>query len=258
MSIYQHFREEERPFVEQVLEWQEDVKYRHFDRLTDFLDPRQQEIVRSIIGHDEDVSLSFSGGSRYAERCRLRLTPPYLETNEGDFHLTLFAVEYPTKFVTLEHRDILGAFMNVGIKRDKFGDIFISEDGVAQIVIALEIADYVEMNIQKVGKATVRLNRIPLSEHIKPKDEWVEEVTTASSMRLDVILAKMYKLSRSKVTPFIEKGLVKVNWKTVDRADFTLEVGDYISVRGFGRSKVIGIDGLTKKEKYRLRFGRKQ
>ncbi|MCL7746389.1 RNA-binding protein [Halalkalibacter alkaliphilus] len=258
MSIYQHFREEERPFVDQVLEWQEDVKFKHFDRLTDFLDPRQQEIVRTIIGHDEDVSLSFSGGSRYAERCRLRLTPPYLETLEEDFQLTLFSIDYPTKFVTIEHRDILGAFMNVGIKREKFGDILINEDGISQIIVATEISEYVEMNIQKVGKATVRLNRIPLTEHIIPKNEWTEEVTTASSMRLDVILAKMYKLSRSKVTPFIEKGLVKVNWKVVDRVDFTLEVGDYISVRGFGRSKVIGIDGMTKKEKYRLRYGRKQ
>ncbi|MDT8859104.1 YlmH/Sll1252 family protein [Alkalihalobacillus sp. MEB130] len=204
------------------------------------------------------MSLSFSGGSRYAERCRLRLTPPYLETSDEDFNLTLFSIDYPSKFVTLQHRDILGSIMNIGIKREKFGDISLNDNGVAQIIIASEISDYVEMNVQTIGKAPVHLNRIPISEHIIPKDEWIEDVTTTSSMRLDVIMAKIYKLSRSKVSPYIEKGLVKVNWKTVDRTDFTLEAGDYISVRGYGRAKIIAIEGLTKKEKYRLRFGKKQ
>ncbi len=241
-----------------MIEWQGDVTLRHLDRLSDFLDPRQQEIVRSIIGQDDDVSLSFAGGSRYAERCRLYMTPPYLETSDDDFKLTLFSIEYPMKFVTLEHRDILGSLMNVGVKREKFGDIFISDDGVAQVVVASEIADYVEMNIHTIGRASVRLNRIPLSEHIIPKDEWEESVITVSSMRLDVVIAQMYKLSRSKVTPFIEKGLAKVNWKTVDRVDFLLQEGDYISVKGFGRSRVFAIEGLTKKEKFRLRFGRKR
>ncbi len=226
------------------------------DRLSDFLDPRQQEIVRGIIGHD-DVSLSFSGGSRYAERCRMRLTPSYLETTIEDYLLTLFSIDYPVKFVTLEHRDILGAMMNLGIKRDKFGDIFIGEEAT-QIIVATEIADYIEMNLQTIGKATVRLNRISLSEHIKPKDEWDESTVTVSSMRLDVVIAQMYKLSRTKVTPLIEKGLVKVNWKIVDKTDFLIAEGDYISVRTFGRARILAIEGMTKKEKYRIRLGRKR
>jgi RNA-binding protein YlmH len=228
------------------------------DRLSDFLDPRQQEIVRTIIGQDDEVSLSFAGGSRYAERCRLYMTPAYLETSVDDFKLTLFSIDYPIKFVTVEHRDILGSLMNIGVKREKFGDIFINEDGAAQIVVASEIADFVEMNIQTIGKASVRLNRIPLSEHIIPKDEWEESAVTVSSMRLDAVIAQMYKLSRSKVTPYIEKGLVKVNWKTVDRVDFLLQEGDYISIRGLGRARLFAIEGLTKKEKIRLKYGRKR
>lgn len=238
-----------------MLEWQEDVKHRHQERLSDFLDPRQREMVQMIIGHDDDVSLSFSGGSRYAERCRVRLTPPYLETSEEDFQLALFSIDYPVKFVSLQHRDVLGALMNLGLKREKFGDIFIGEN-IAQMVTATEIADYVEWNLQSIGKATVRLNRIPLSEHVKPKEEWEESTATVSSMRLDVVLAQIYKLSRTKVLPYIEKGLVKVNWKLVDQPAFVLAEGDYISVRGFGRAHLIAIEGMTKKEKCRLRFRR--
>jgi RNA-binding protein YlmH len=257
ISIYQHFREEERSFVDQVLEWQEAVKVRHMDRLSDFLDPRQQEIVRAIIGQDDDLSLSFAGGSRYAERCRMRLTPSYLETTIDDYQLTLFSIDYPAKFVTIEHRDVLGALMNLGLKREKFGDIFIGEE-IAQVMVATEMADYVEMNVQTIGKASVRLNRISLTEHIKPKDEWDEATVTVSSMRFDVVISQMYKLSRAKVSSLIEKGLAKVNWKVVDRTDFLVKEGDYISVRQFGRAHIIAIEGMTKKEKYRLRFGRKR
>lgn len=223
--------------------------------MSDFLDPRQQEIVKTIIGHDDEVNLSFSGGSNYAERRRVRLTPPYLETTEEDFQLTLFSIDYPAKFVTLEHRDVLGALMNLGLKREKFGDIFI-RDGIAQMVTATEIADYVEFNVQTIGKATVRLHKIPLSEHVKPVEEWEEFAATVSSLRLDVVLAQIYKLSRTKVLPYIEKGLVKVNWKIADQPAFLLAEGDYISVRKFGRAHIVAIEGKTKKEKLRLRYRR--
>ncbi len=145
-----------------------------------------------------------------------------------------------------EHRDVLGALMNLGLKREKFGDIFI-RDGIAQMITAREVADYVEFNVQAIGKATVHLHRIPLSEHVKPMEEWEEFAATVSSMRLDVVIAQIYKLSRTKVMPYIEKNLVKVNWKIVDQPAFVLAEGDYISVRGFGRSHIIAIEGNDEK-----------
>lgn len=255
ISIYQHYREDERPFVDQVLEWKDEVKVRHQERLSDFLDPREQQILKSIIGLDEDVNLAFLGGSPYAERCRARLTPSYLESTEEDFQLTLFQIDYAARFVTLEHRDILGALMNLGIKREKFGDIFIN-DGIVQLVTATEIADFIQLNIEKIGKASVKLKEIPLTEQIKPKEEWKEATTTVSSMRLDVVLAQIYNLSRTKVLPYIEKGVVKVNWKRIDRPNFLLQEGDYTSLRGFGRAQLLETIGVTKKDKIRLRYQR--
>ncbi|WP_088105018.1 RNA-binding protein [Halalkalibacter urbisdiaboli] len=257
MSIYQHFREEERSFVDQVLEWKYDVGTLHQTKLTDFLDPREQDIVKTVIGHDDDLSLSLWGGSSYSERKRAVLCPSYLDITDEDFQLSLFAIDYPSKFVSIEHRDVLGSLMNIGLKREKFGDIVI-EDGIAQLVVASEISDYVEWNVKQIGRATVTLNHIPFSAHINPKDEWDESTATVSSLRLDVVLAEVYKLSRTKVLPYIEKGLVKVNWKVSDQASFLVKEGDHLSVRGLGRSKLHAIEGKTKKDKLRLRFGRKR
>ncbi len=65
MALYEHFRKEERPFVEQASEWKEQVETRYESKLTDFLDPREQDILRSIIGNDEVVKLEFFGGPRF-------------------------------------------------------------------------------------------------------------------------------------------------------------------------------------------------
>jgi RNA-binding protein YlmH len=79
--------------------------------------------------------------------------------------------------------------------------------------------------------------------------------TTASSLRLDVILSSIYNISRQKAQTLIQRGLVKVNWKQVEQTSFVCEEGDVLSARGYGRSRIISIDGQTKKEKWRLTAG---
>jgi RNA-binding protein YlmH len=254
MSIYDHFRADERPFVDQVVEWKELVKGRFIHKLTDFLDPRQQQIVTTVIGEDPDVFISFLGGSTKAERKRAFLYPPYLLAADDDFQITAFQVDYPHKFVQLSHQDLLGSMMALGLKRDKFGDIYIKEQ-LIQIVVASEISSYVEANLRSIGKASATLERVPLSKLIVPKEEWQEKQVTVSSLRLDVILAELYQLSRSRITPYIEKKLVKVNWKMVEQPTYHLQNGDYLSVRGLGRSKVVAVQGKTKKDKWRIIVG---
>src|SRR5690625_6844211 len=84
MGIYQHFRKEEHPFIDQVLSWKEDVERTYRYRLTDFLDPREQQIIESIIGtNNEELQLVSYGGGKYSERKRVIIAPFYEEiTND--------------------------------------------------------------------------------------------------------------------------------------------------------------------------------
>ena len=50
MSIYQHFRPEEREFIDQVLNWKNLVENTYAPKLTDFLDPREQQILKRVDG----------------------------------------------------------------------------------------------------------------------------------------------------------------------------------------------------------------
>lgn len=46
--------------------------------------------------------------------------------------------------------------------------------------------------------------------------------------------------------------MVRVNWTEIDRPDFMLAVNDLISVRRFGRMKLLAENGITKKDKWRV------
>ena len=64
MDIYQHFRPEEKDFIDQVLGWADQVREQYAPKLTDFLNPREAEIIRMLIGKEGDVRVSFFGGER--------------------------------------------------------------------------------------------------------------------------------------------------------------------------------------------------
>ena len=138
MSIYQHFRPEEKEFIDQVLNWRNQVESTYAGKLTDFLDPREQQIVKSLIGENAEIKYAFFGGYSGAERKRAFLYPDYHQIEEEDFQISLFEVEYAKKFVTIEHPQVLGSLMSLGLKRAKFGDILIQND-VVQLIVSKEI-----------------------------------------------------------------------------------------------------------------------
>ncbi len=254
--LIQHFRKEEQVFIERVVGWQREVEDRFSPKLTDFLDPRERFIVSSIIGQNQDLSISTDGGFKEAERQRLYISPSYFTPLKDDFQITIFSIHYPSKFVQLKHPDVLGALLSVGIGRNKFGDIHVEKDMI-QFAVAQEVKDYVIANLTSVGKAKVRLEQVEnQAQFLEMAEEWIDKSYTVSSMRLDVILATVLNISRQKSQMLIQAGKVKVNWTVREQTSFEVQEGDVISARGFGRLKVIMTEGRTKKDKIRLQVGR--
>lgn len=73
-----------------------------------------------------------------------------------------------------------------------------------------------------------------------------------SSLRIDLIMASVIKISRSQAMKFIESEKVKVNYRKVTRTSDNLALGDMISVRGYGRFKIESDNGLSKNGKIKL------
>ncbi|WP_347860656.1 RNA-binding protein [Salimicrobium sp. PL1-032A] len=249
MDVYQHFRKEERPFIDQVEAWKNDVEMRFQRKQTDFLNPREQHIAFSLLAND-GLNTRLSGTDA-AERRRMIIAPEYETIEEEDFGVILLEARYPEKFITLEHRDVLGAFMSLGIKREKLGDLVV-QNGRIHIMVAQEISDYIKMQLTQIKKANVTFEEKPVREQMQTEEEWKDVFSTVSSLRLDVVLKEIYRLPRKKAVMYIEAGQVKVNFRTVDDPSFLLEEGDLLSLRGKGRSKLTEVMGQTKKDKWRV------
>ncbi|TMW73141.1 RNA-binding protein [Alteribacter natronophilus] len=254
MSIYQHFRREEHAFVDQAAGWKQQVIDQYSPKLTGFLDPRQQEIAASITGTGSDVRVSFYGGHPDTERKRALFYPDYYVPEPADYEVVLFEIDYPSKFVTIGHPQVLGALMNIGLKREKFGDIIQNGERI-QFVCAADIAPFAEMNLTKVGKASVKLSEKPAEEMAVPEVKWKKVTFTVSSMRLDVVAAELFNLSRAKSKALIEGEMAKVNWKVAKDPSMQLQAGDMISLRGKGRARLFEEEGRTKKDKIKLLAG---
>lgn len=251
MTIYQHFRKEEYTFIDQVLSWKEEVERSYQRRLTDFLDPREQQIVEMLLGTESaDLKVSQFGGGRNSERKRAILAPFYEEIKQDDHQLTLLEGTYNTKFITLTHRDVMGAFLSLGIKRQTLGDIYVNE-GRLQIITTKEISPFVMTNLTSIKNATIQLVDTSFDDLIDADSNWVENSMTISSLRLDNVLKEIYNVSRKDAVDYVKKNLAKINFKVVDDPSFLLREGDMISLRGKGRSKLISIEGKTRKNRIR-------
>ncbi|WP_019416010.1 RNA-binding protein [Paenisporosarcina sp. TG20] len=255
-QVFQHFRKDEQPFIEQVNGWLRETHDRYAPKLIDFLDPRQQFIVQSLVGQFDDVLLSSFGEFPEAERKRMLISPPYFEATEEDYNISMFSISYPSKFVKLEHPDVLGSLMSLGLDRSKFGDIRV-DDSRVEFAVASEVADFVSMNITSIGKFKVKVEKLlPDHPYLENNNVWVDETYTVSSMRLDNITASLFNISRQKASMLIHSGKVKVNWAVREQPAFELHEFDLLSIRGYGRIQIGLIEGRTKKDKIRLQISR--
>lgn len=150
----------------------------------------------------------------------------------------------------LSHRDFLGALMGLGIKRETVGDIIVFEN-TGYVFCLDKIADYIVQNVGSVKHTTVKCSVVdapPVESVALP-----EEVTlTVSSARIDVLIATVYKLSRSAVLPLFAQGKVFVSGKQITNSSYQLKAGDIISVRGYGRFIFCEESGKTKKQRLKI------
>jgi len=253
-AIYEHFHADEKPFVDRVTEWIERSARQHELKRTDFLDPRQAQILLSLANRSGDVAVRLDGGYSDAERRRAIIAPDYRDIESEALDLSVLEVRLPAK-TELDHGDFLGALLGLGVKRDRIGDIHVHES-FAHIVVLDEIAQFLNVHLRQVHRDHVLTEILPIDQ-LKPARQQLEELNiTVASMRLDGITSDVYRLSRTKIVDPIRAGRCKVNWRTIEDPSAVLREGDVVSFKGFGRFKVIEVDGVTKKGRTRVKVGK--
>lgn len=256
IDIYEHFSPEERPFVDRAWEWVVNAGEYHEVKRTDFLDPRQCFILESLANRHPDVAFRLDGGYEGAERCRGLVAPDYRDLRLEPMGMKVLSItSEDQKFPTLQHGDFLGAVLGLGLKREKIGDIHVREDG-CHVVIAEEIASFLDMNLRQVHRVQVLTEILELDDLITAEKELEQLDLTVASLRLDGIASDVFRLSRSKVLIPIKAGRCRVNWRVEEDPSKSLKSGDVVALQGFGRFKILEMDGLTKKGRYRVKIGK--
>lgn len=219
---------------------------RHITKSVGFLNPHMRSLILKNIISTSDVKTFFEGGYPDAERVMFICMPQYEEINPDDFISVIEVTGRDIKRLT--HRDYLGSLMGLGITRENIGDILVGDEK-SFMFVKPEIADYILLNLEKIGNCGVKLKRLCCSDAELPAPKINEIRATVASLRIDVIVATITNLSRAKTDELIKKGLVSINFEVVESVSKVLEAGALISIRGFGRAKIKEIGGITKKGK---------
>lgn len=214
-------------------------------KITDFLDPHGQNVAEIVAANFANIKLSAEGGFAHAERKRLSFS---CEEFYGtpDFELAAYQVKWDKRYYEISHRDILGAFIGMGCKREVLGDIVFTAEG-AQFVADKTLDNFILSNLVKIGAASVEVSNIPLTE-LEVKEEKVKIITaTVADLRLDAVAAAGYGVSRSRMAEEIKGQNVKINWQDAKKPSQAVAEGDIISFRSRGRVEVAEIRGTTRK-----------
>ena len=161
-------------------------------------------------------------------------------------------MDYPSKFHQLTHAQIFGTLMNrLGLDRRTFGDILVEETR-AQVLVDKRFTQFFIDNITKIAKVPVALKEISLSEILHTHESSDSKDILVSSMRLDKLVASTFKLSRNIASQMIFSKQVKVNYAIIDNPSLVIGLEDLVSVRRYGRFKVMKKNGFSKSGKHKL------
>lgn len=248
----EHIKDKEQHIVmKKIIDKAESVLKHHDTRYTDFLDPYQRELAYSILNR-LDISYYSEGGLEDAERKSIVIFPDYMTRENIENPIRAIEIKGNFKFNSVSHRDYLGAILGLGVKREKVGDIFINEDS-ATVVLHVEMLDFFIFNLKNIGKESVEVDEIELFKIEKPIEEFEDKNLTISSLRLDSLISAVINLSRSKSAILINQGKVKVNWRPTENISYEMKVGDVLSIRKFGRMKIVEDLGRSKKGKEKVK-----
>ncbi len=211
-------------------------------RFSHFVSPHELAVFRTHYRLSPGVSFMAWGGSEDAERVILGFFPDFLTPDTQEFPVTPLKI---SNVGGLNHRDVLGSVLGLGLKREMVGDIYFDKDA-AVIMCENTAKDYILYNLKTVGRKNVEVTEIDAG-NFALKHNFKMSTVIVASMRLDAVVAAVAPMSRQDASRVISQDLVNVNFTLANSSDKKLSEGDVISVRHHGRFVIESIAGETRK-----------
>ena len=241
MSVLQHFKG-----YEALLSRLQDaivlMEKRNNVIITPFFSPDQLMIAKSYLG--KQYQYEIFGGYEGCERAKIAILP---FPQDIEFKITILYAKLSSRYSKIAHPDVLGAFMNLGLEREKCGDIILDDDYI-YLIVDSDIASYVMNFLTKIRHTSISFQIY--DGELKHQLNLVEKTYIVSSLRLDVLVSAFSHLSRAKAQQLIKSGLVKVNHLVLEDCSYLCYNNSVISIRGHGRFLFQDVTKKTKKDNF--------
>ena len=229
-----------------------DKAYQGGVTLLGFLDDAEEGILINSLKHHHTINYYSSGRIINCDRKRYFITP--YDNDNIDFKIDLFEIIYNKKYYEINHRNVLGSLMSLGIKRECIGDIVFNNDKI-YFASSKDISEFLLNEFRFVGNAPIELKRVDIDiENIIRYDY---KIHFLASIRLDSIIASGFNISRNIAQEMVFNGLVYINHILCQNTSHNVKEGDIISVRHKGKIILKEIGGNSKSGRIAVNIGRR-
>lgn len=220
---------------------------------SDFLNLSEISAVTKKLKEDRINNYIVFGGRENSDRSLLIFYPEKftLEMVEKNYNniFEIIRIILPSG-QSYEHREFLSGIMKLGIKREKFGDIIVTEYG-ADIICLKEVSEILSDGLKELTrfrKAKISLEDI---NNIYNKENEFENLKIiVTSLRLDNFVSELARTSRTKAEEIIKEGRVFINSINEYKDSKKININDIITIRGKGKFIFDDIERKTGNEKY--------
>ena len=241
--------EENKLLIAKVVDKFEFSKTKNKITYTDFLNMAEISVAKKYLKENKINNFVFYGGREEADRNILLFYPEkiYLEMLEKNYEkiLEVIRIKLPNG-IEYEHREFLSGIMKLGIKREKFGDIVVTDFG-ADIISLSEVSQYLVdglKNLTRFKKSEIKVENIKELKVVENEFEDIKIII--SSIRLDNFVSELARCSRTNAQEIIKEGRVFINQINEYKDDKKVNINDIITIRGKGKFIFSGIEKETK------------
>lgn len=153
----------------------------------------------------------------------------------------------------LSHREIMGSLFGLNIDSEMFGDIVIF-NGHYYIMAMDSIYNLIIHEFNMVGSKKIRLKEVSIDVIYGYERKYKEIELTVSSVRIDVVIARLIGTSRDQVKKKFYNDEIILNYEVCRKNNYNLCDGDIFSVRKSGKYKFDGVVKMTKRDNYIIKL----
>ena len=249
--LKEYRKQEDRILLSQILDKIEMAEKKDQIQYTDFLDMYQVALVKKFLNKIQLQDYILYGGFEEAERkiaifYSEKYNKEMIEKNYSKM-IKIIRIKLGKEEVgKYTHRNYLGGIVKLGMKREKVGDILVSNDG-ADIIVKQESAEILSKDLETLTRFQNSKIEITNIAELRAPEIKVEEIDIiVPSLRLDNIASDLAKTSRSKIVQVMAQERVFVNGQCETKPSKSVKMGDVITIRGKGRFVVKEIKANTR------------